>query len=191
MIGRVQALVGKELLDLRSNPGLFVPALLTGAMSIALPLFISVVVPQLTGEPLSSSKDFALALKLYGTDPETSGLSQEGIVQAWVFQQFLVLLLLSPIAGAMSIAVYAVIGEKQARTLEPLEESLNQNQQDELREAVHELLVARRGYLDDLLADYNALWRWSVTDLNAFWQSAWDYLDLQSPTPHSAAHSSC
>lgn len=35
--------------------------------------------------------------------------------------------------------------------------------------------------------DYNALWRWSVTDLNAFWQSVWDYLDLQSPTPHSVA----
>jgi acetoacetyl-CoA synthetase len=34
---------------------------------------------------------------------------------------------------------------------------------------------------------YDALWRWSVTDLNAFWQSIWDYFDLQSPTPHSAA----
>ena len=36
-------------------------------------------------------------------------------------------------------------------------------------------------------SDYGALWRWSVTDLNAFWQSLWDYFDLQSPTPHSAA----
>ena len=35
-------------------------------------------------------------------------------------------------------------------------------------------------------ADYDALWRWSVTDLDAFWQSMWDYFDLQSPTPHSA-----
>jgi acetoacetyl-CoA synthetase len=35
--------------------------------------------------------------------------------------------------------------------------------------------------------DYDALWRWSTTDLNAFWQSIWDYFDLQSPTPHSAA----
>ncbi|ART50417.1 acetoacetate--CoA ligase [Acidovorax carolinensis] len=35
-------------------------------------------------------------------------------------------------------------------------------------------------------ADYDALWRWSVTDLDAFWQSIWDYFDLQSPTPHSA-----
>ena len=33
---------------------------------------------------------------------------------------------------------------------------------------------------------YDALWRWSVTDLSAFWQSVWDYFDLQSPTPHTA-----
>ena len=35
--------------------------------------------------------------------------------------------------------------------------------------------------------DYDALWRWSATDLDAFWQSIWDYFALQSPTPHSAA----
>ena len=35
-------------------------------------------------------------------------------------------------------------------------------------------------------ASYDALWRWSITDLDAFWQSAWDYFDLRSPTPHSA-----
>ena len=33
---------------------------------------------------------------------------------------------------------------------------------------------------------YDALWRWSVDDLPAFWQSIWDYFDLQSPTPHTA-----
>ena len=33
---------------------------------------------------------------------------------------------------------------------------------------------------------YDALWRWSVTELDAFWQSVWDYFDLQSPTPHTA-----
>ena len=35
--------------------------------------------------------------------------------------------------------------------------------------------------------DYAALWRWSVTDLDAFWQSIWDYHGIQSPTPHRAA----
>jgi acetoacetyl-CoA synthetase len=34
---------------------------------------------------------------------------------------------------------------------------------------------------------YNDLWQWSVTELDAFWQSIWDYFELQSPTPHSAA----
>jgi acetoacetyl-CoA synthetase len=35
-------------------------------------------------------------------------------------------------------------------------------------------------------ATYNDLWRWSVTELDAFWQSIWDYFDIQSPTPHTA-----
>lgn len=35
-------------------------------------------------------------------------------------------------------------------------------------------------------ADYDALWRWSTSDLDAFWQSIWDYFDVQSPTPHTA-----
>ncbi|HEY8047946.1 MAG TPA: AMP-binding protein, partial [Ramlibacter sp.] len=32
--------------------------------------------------------------------------------------------------------------------------------------------------------NYDALWRWSVGDLPAFWQSIWDYFGLSSPTPH-------
>jgi len=34
--------------------------------------------------------------------------------------------------------------------------------------------------------DYEALRQWSVRDLDAFWQSIWDYFDVQSPTPHTA-----
>jgi acetoacetyl-CoA synthetase len=43
-------------------------------------------------------------------------------------------------------------------------------------------LGAQRGLSFD---SYDALWRWSTTDLDAFWQSIWDYFELQSPTPHS------
>jgi acetoacetyl-CoA synthetase len=32
---------------------------------------------------------------------------------------------------------------------------------------------------------YDTLWRWSVADLPAFWESIWQYFDVQSPTPHS------
>src|SRR5437763_309482 len=31
--------------------------------------------------------------------------------------------------------------------------------------------------------DYRSLWEWSVRDLPAFWQSVWEYFELQSPTP--------
>ncbi len=44
-------------------------------------------------------------------------------------------------------------------------------------------LAEQRGLQFD---DYDALWRWSVTDLDAFWQSIWDCFDLRSPTPHTA-----
>lgn len=114
------ALLVKELVDLRSNPALFVPAVMTGLLSLALPFFVAIIVPQLTGERLSDSADFELALEMYRTEPVAAGLGPEGAIQAWIFQQFLVLLVFSPIAGAMSVAAHAVIGEKQARTLEPL-----------------------------------------------------------------------
>ncbi len=42
-------------------------------------------------------------------------------------------------------------------------------------------LQSQRGIEFD---SYAALHQWSVTDLAAFWQSIWDYFDVQSPTPH-------
>jgi acetoacetyl-CoA synthetase len=44
-------------------------------------------------------------------------------------------------------------------------------------------LAEQRGLRFD---SYDALWRWSTTDLEGFWQSIWDYFDLQSPTPHTS-----
>jgi len=46
-----------------------------------------------------------------------------------------------------------------------------------------EWLAAERGLRFD---SYDALWRWSTTDLDAFWQSIWDYFELRSPTPYTA-----
>ncbi|MBX3621663.1 MAG: acetoacetate--CoA ligase [Rhizobacter sp.] len=34
-------------------------------------------------------------------------------------------------------------------------------------------------------AGYDALWRWSVSDLPAFWSSIWDYYDLPASAPRS------
>ena len=45
-------------------------------------------------------------------------------------------------------------------------------------------LDAERGLSFD---GYDALWRWSVTDLDAFWRSIWDHFQLDSATPVSTA----
>jgi acetoacetyl-CoA synthetase len=45
-------------------------------------------------------------------------------------------------------------------------------------------LRATRGLAFD---GYAGLWEWSVRDLDAFWQSIWDYFQLESPAPHRAA----
>jgi ABC-2 type transport system permease protein len=117
---RTVALLEKELADLRQNPALFMPAALTGFFSILLPFIVAIIIPQVTGERLSDSSDFQLAIQVYRDQPSLRQLDSEGAVQAWIFQQFLVLLVLTPVAGSMSVAAYSVIGEKQARTLEPL-----------------------------------------------------------------------
>lgn len=44
-------------------------------------------------------------------------------------------------------------------------------------------LFATRGLRFD---SFNALWRWSVTDLPAFWQSVWDFEGMRSPTPYES-----
>ncbi|SDM05503.1 acetoacetyl-CoA synthetase [Oryzisolibacter propanilivorax] len=46
-----------------------------------------------------------------------------------------------------------------------------------------EWLQARHGLA---FQDYDALWRWSTTELEAFWHSVWEYFAIQSPTPYTA-----
>jgi acetoacetyl-CoA synthetase len=43
-------------------------------------------------------------------------------------------------------------------------------------------LAAERGHSFPE-GDYDALWRWSVEDLDGFWRSVWDHFDLRSSTP--------
>ena len=41
--------------------------------------------------------------------------------------------------------------------------------------------LARERGLD--FADYDAMWRWSVEDIEGFWTEIWDYFDIKSSTP--------
>ena len=42
-------------------------------------------------------------------------------------------------------------------------------------------LAAHRG-LD--FPDFEAMWRWSTSDIDAFWQACWDYFGIEATTPH-------
>ena len=117
---RMLALLRKELADERQNLGLFVPSLIVAVVAILLPVFVAIVVPNATGERLSDSSDFEIAVELYRSQPGTRTLDPEAAIQAYLFQFFAVMLVLIPVTSSMSLAAYSVVGEKQARTLEPL-----------------------------------------------------------------------
>jgi ABC-2 type transport system permease protein len=119
-VTRTLALLGKEITDLRQNLALFVPAMLVTFIAVLIPVFVAVIVPAATGERLSDSGDLEIAVEMYKKDPSMRSLDPEAAIQAYIFQYFLVMLILGPITSAMSIAASSVIGEKQARTLEPL-----------------------------------------------------------------------
>jgi ABC-2 type transport system permease protein len=117
---RMLALLRKELADERQNPALFVPALIVAFVSVLLPVFVAIIIPFMTGERLADSGDFAVAIELYRDQPETRALDPEAAVQAYLFQFFAVMLVLIPVTSSMSLAAYSVVGEKLARSLEPL-----------------------------------------------------------------------
>jgi ABC-2 type transport system permease protein len=114
------ALLRKELADERQNLSLFVPSLIVAVVAILLPVFVAIIVPSATGERLSDSSDFEIAIELYRSQPGTRALDPEAAIQAYLFQFFAVMLVLIPVTSSMSLAAYSVVGEKQARTLEPL-----------------------------------------------------------------------
>jgi ABC-2 type transport system permease protein len=114
---RIRTLVTKEFLDLARNRSALVPVVLVTAMSLVLPFGIAIVVPALTGRGLGDDADLVKVSAAAGAHHD---LSNDARVQLFLFQQFLMLFLLTPITGAMALAAHAIVGEKQARTLEPL-----------------------------------------------------------------------
>lgn len=114
---RIRALLSKEFLDIARNRAALVPVAIVTVLSLVLPFTIIVVIPMLTGDPLAGDPDLIRVSGIAGAHQE---LSPEGQIQFFLFEQFLLLFLLTPITGAMALAAHSVVGEKQARTLEPL-----------------------------------------------------------------------
>ncbi len=118
---RILALLAKDLLELRRQPGVFLPATITGAIAVALPFLLALGIPAVTGERLSDASDYRRTAEEFARlAPRFAQLGPEARVQAALFQQFVMLLVLIPISASMAVAAYSIVGEKQARALEPL-----------------------------------------------------------------------
>jgi len=116
MIRRLATLFKKELLDLLRNRAALVPIVVAAAVALAMPFSIAILVPSAAHQPLGSDAELSRISRIV----DSGVLSENARVQLFLFQQFLLVFLLMPITGAMSLAAHAIVGEKQARTLEPL-----------------------------------------------------------------------
>ena len=114
---RLRALLAKELLDVARNRVILLPVVIAAVVFLVLPLVIVVLIPSMTGSSLGDDRELASISLILGP---LEHLSTNGRVQLFIFQQLLIAFLLMPITGAMALAAHAIIGEKQARTLEPL-----------------------------------------------------------------------
>jgi ABC-type Na+ efflux pump permease subunit len=86
-----------------------------------LPFAIVIGIPRVTGQSITSDRVLQQIVALArGRMPGLGGLPPDAAAEAFLFQQFLLLFLVAPIFGAVSLAAYSVVGEKQGRTLEPL-----------------------------------------------------------------------
>ena len=120
-LDRILTLMGKELREFRASPAALAPVVLLVVVCTVLPFLVVVVVPWGTGQSLTSDKTFLQVLSLARQrTPGLAALPVEVAAEVFLFQQFLLLYLIAPILGAVSLAAYSVVGEKQGRTLEPL-----------------------------------------------------------------------
>jgi len=115
------ALSRKDVEELSHQPGAVFPAVAMVFGSLVPAFLVVAGAPLISGQSLEQAGEFSdAALVAVGMVPELQTLTGNALIQAFLFHQFALLLLLVPVVAAMAIATHAVIGEKQAKALEPL-----------------------------------------------------------------------
>jgi ABC-2 type transport system permease protein len=118
---RVAALIGKELREFRASPTAVLPLVLLTVVATILPFLVLYAVPRLTGQSVTADRGLQQVVALARAHlPGMASLDAKEATESFLLQQFLMLFLIVPIVGAVSLAAYSVVGEKQGRTLEPL-----------------------------------------------------------------------
>ena len=117
---RIRALAEKDARELIRNPGAILPAVAMMFGSLFPAFLVTIGVPMIAGTALEDGEFADLVGGVLPSMPELAGLSGNALIQAVVFHQFALLLLLVPVVAATALATHAVVGEKQAKALEPL-----------------------------------------------------------------------
>jgi ABC-2 type transport system permease protein len=118
---RIDALMRKDAADLLRRPGATLPAVGMALVALSLAFFVVFGAPAIAGRGLAEADEFADAAQASVERlPEIANLSDKALVEAYLFHQFALLLLLVPVVASMALATHAVISEKQGRSLEPL-----------------------------------------------------------------------
>lgn len=116
---RIRALARKEVADLAASRGVLLGPVAMLLTAVLMPLAVAVGVPAWSGERLDDSAGLVSLARQFRV-PGVGGLPDAALVQALLLHQFLPLMALVPVVGAMTLVTTAIVGEKQARTLEPL-----------------------------------------------------------------------
>jgi ABC-2 type transport system permease protein len=117
---RVMAIVRKDAAEIARRPGTLVPPGLLMLVAMLPAFLMAVAGPHWSGEAIEAGEIGDAARAAARHLPALASLAGAAQAQAFVFQQCLALLLTVPITGAMTIAAHGVIGEKQAKSLEPI-----------------------------------------------------------------------
>lgn len=110
---RVLAVFEKEILEILKNKLLLFSLIPLPLVFVAMPLGILYFGRQQPVKPEEAQMYLNLS-------PAFSGMDPADVVQIILMGQFMFLLLMVPVLVPMTIATFSIIGEKQARSLEPL-----------------------------------------------------------------------
>jgi len=114
---RLLAIIARELLEIRKSRLLLFTIFLPPLLLALLPIVMFAVMGNQASAGNASPEQIA---RYYNLSPEFIRYSPGELMQLIVFQQFLVLYLVMPLIIPMTVAAFSIIGEKQARSLEPL-----------------------------------------------------------------------
>src|SRR5215467_5752281 len=115
----IRAIISKEFAEILRNRTLVISSLIPALIFTVMPLMVGIRGANRSG------RSGQLTLSQMGevinrTSPELRNVPAAALGQIFILRQFAILMLFVPIITALAIAAHSIIGEKQARSLEPL-----------------------------------------------------------------------